>query len=91
MLFVWSCFSITALADQWTRRSQAKADSATPTLQAARKLIPKDLALADMKASGKMLALADLLSQLKSKTEEKIVIVSNFTSVRFPSLHSELM
>lgn len=35
-----------------------------------------------MTSSGKMIALADLLHQLRATTEEKIVLVSNFTQAR---------
>ncbi|KAL7417065.1 SNF2 family N-terminal domain-containing protein [Mrakia frigida] len=51
-----------------------------PPIVAARALLPDDLIAGDMSCSGKMIAVANLLRVIRTTTQEKVVLVSNFTS-----------
>lgn len=57
-------------------------DTATNSIKKARALLPDDLSINDINCSGKLLVLADILSEVRNTTDEKVVIVSNFTKVR---------
>ncbi|KIY62493.1 hypothetical protein CYLTODRAFT_438881 [Cylindrobasidium torrendii FP15055 ss-10] len=69
-----------AMKDKAEHEGKTLSGASSVAIQAATRLIPAGAQIEDMTLSGKLVALSRLLGHVKEKTEEKCVLVSNYTS-----------